>query len=134
MHDPTDVKATIETGRAFEAAHRLDSWISAVTGLGGLRDKRASYEFQRTTVLTDIQLENLYDDDDMAARIVEARPEEALRQGFSLRRSSDSSDSEGPDPKETKAQAAKLEAKLQELGARGKVLDAAVWEIGRAHV
>lgn len=64
---------------------RLDAWYNAVTGLGNvLRDKAANTYYQRGRLLTDDYLENLYHGDDMAARICDALPEAALRNGYFL--------------------------------------------------
>lgn len=64
---------------------RLDSWYNALTGLGNnLRDKVKSTQFTSSTRLPDATLDNLYHEDDVAARVCEALPEDALRKGFYL--------------------------------------------------
>lgn len=64
---------------------RLDSWRSAMTGLGdALRDKTQSVFFQTTTIRNDAQLLNLFHQEDIAARICDSLPRAALRPGFAL--------------------------------------------------
>jgi len=64
---------------------RLDSWYNALTGIGNsLRDKMMSTQFLKGNKLSDDQLETLYHEEDMAARICDAMPEEALRKGYYL--------------------------------------------------
>lgn len=76
----------MSTDKLIEATKtRLDSWYNALTGLGNsLRDKLQSTAFVAASRLTDEQLETLYHEEDMAARICEALPEEALRKGYHL--------------------------------------------------
>jgi phage-related protein (TIGR01555 family) len=65
--------------------HRLDSWVNVITGLGSaLRDKREFTRFLHRARLTDTELDNLYHEEDIAARIAEALPAEALRRGYYL--------------------------------------------------
>jgi phage-related protein (TIGR01555 family) len=62
---------------------RVDSWYNALTGLGSnIRDKQTYTRFVKGVALTDVELDNLYHENDLAAIIVEALPEEALRKGF----------------------------------------------------
>jgi phage-related protein (TIGR01555 family) len=62
---------------------RLDSWTNALTGLGhALRDKLQSTLFQSSPRLPDATLEALFCESDIAARICDALPRGALRNGF----------------------------------------------------
>lgn len=61
---------------------RLDSWVSAVTGLGGLRDKTRTAMVAGFRTLTLQELDALYHGDDLPGKIVDALPEEAMRQGW----------------------------------------------------
>lgn len=63
---------------------RLDSWASALTGLGGVRDKTTSVGFGKSALLTPDTLDDLYTSDDMAATIVEAVIEDALSEGMEV--------------------------------------------------
>lgn len=57
---------------------RFDSWMSAVTGLGGPKDKRNSYWHQPDAVLTIQQTNDLFRFSDIAARICSMPPDESL--------------------------------------------------------
>lgn len=97
---------------------RSDSWYNALTGLGNaLRDKVHSTLFQTNLKLTDELAETLYHDDDMAARIVEALPEDGLRRGYTL---SVENDPESKIP----GQAFEYEKRLR---FRAQLKDAAIW-------
>jgi len=63
---------------------RNDSWVSAVTGLGGSRDKSISYEMAYDALLTQPQMDALYQGDDLAATIVDALVEDALSKGIEI--------------------------------------------------
>jgi len=64
---------------------RLDGWINAFTGLGTLgRDKVLSTDFEVDPLLVDVTLGGMYRSDDMAARIVDQVPLDALRPGVKL--------------------------------------------------
>ncbi len=63
---------------------RLDSWVNAIVGLGGSRDKRTSTYVAPLQTLTVTDLENLYHGNDLAARMVDALVEDALREGFAV--------------------------------------------------
>ena len=64
---------------------RFDTWLNAFTGLGtALRDKFQSTTFGKVSNIKDDTLSALYHQEDMAARICEALPDEALRDGAYL--------------------------------------------------
>lgn len=63
---------------------RADSWVNAMTGLGTLRDKLTHAQVIPGLKLTDGVLEALFNDDDLAKRIVNKIPREATRRGFDL--------------------------------------------------
>lgn len=64
---------------------RFDNWQNALTGLGtAMRDKLQSTTFQAQANLSDEMVETLYHQEDMAARVVEALPEGALRRGYTV--------------------------------------------------
>lgn len=93
---------------------RIDGWISAVTGLGTRQDKRTSYAFVRGVILDPETCEALYDENDLAAWICDAYPEESLREGILL---------EIPDDKELSA---RVLDRLEELDALQLLTDAMV--------
>lgn len=67
------------------ALARLDSWTNLITG-AGLNSGRTAFQFRATPgdFLDPALLETLYDLDGVAARIVDAIPRHALRQGITL--------------------------------------------------
>lgn len=100
---------------------RLDGWISAVTGLGGLKDRRNSYKFKGEPAL-DIELaDTLFNDNWLAARICEIYPEEALAEGVILKVAG----AKGPDLE------TKLHARFATLNALEIIVEAATF--GRCH-
>lgn len=64
------------------AVKRLDDWYSTAIGLGGVSDKVRSVTFRHGSAVDDDELDALYHKDGIAARIVDAVPHEALREGF----------------------------------------------------
>jgi uncharacterized protein len=68
-----------------KAAGRLDGWANTLTGLGTSRDKVTSTTFCDDGTLPFSVLEALYHNDDMAARIADAVPEQMFREGYELR-------------------------------------------------
>lgn len=69
------------TEKLWDRFSRSDGWVSALTGIGTVRDKRQSYGFA-TSMLDDWMLEELWRSNDMAARIIELPPEEMMRAGY----------------------------------------------------
>jgi phage-related protein (TIGR01555 family) len=76
---------------------RRDGWINTLTGLGSsARDKRMSGVSQRF-ILSYPDLVDLYRGDDLAARIVEAIPDEMIREGWEMVIQEDEDDEDGTD-------------------------------------
>lgn len=129
--------------RLAKISEKYDSWQNVLTGLGTLRDKRTAGGFLESPRLTDEQLENLYHGDDMAARVCDAIPEEAFRQGFEVKveAEGDDADEQGkagdPDPDEPKPSALNVDEALeigsdvtlamQDLDTVRHFTDAGVW-------
>lgn len=63
-------------------APRGDDWAQLIGGLGSIRDKHVGIEFQRKRRLTRRQLEALYEQNPIAARVVDLIVDEALREGW----------------------------------------------------
>jgi len=64
---------------------RSDGWQNVLTGIGiANRDKRLGTTFS-SDVLSQTDLEEMWEGDDMAARIIETLPDEMLRQGFEVK-------------------------------------------------
>jgi phage-related protein (TIGR01555 family) len=100
---------------------RVDGWSNIYTGLGTSRDKRTATTFQPGVILNDELLESLYNDNDMAARIVETLPEESLRKGFSVKITDDE------DPEKASEVEGEIQSALDELETLEKFADAYVW-------
>lgn len=109
------------------ASARIDSWVSTITGLGLRgRDKVVSAFFGRPHSLDDQELEDLYNGDDLAARIVDAVVEDATRQGYSVEIDVDAATDD--DAAEAKRVSIEVEQDLEDrLGALSKVGDAWAW-------
>lgn len=98
-----------------ELVQRADSWVNAMTGLGTLRDKLMHAQVVAGTKLQDTQLESLFNDDDVARRVVAKLPREATRRGFRLELEGDPDETAPADiDREMMAAFAKLEA-MQKL-------------------
>lgn len=104
----------------MKVVQRLDSWVNALTGLGGLRDKLSYHQILPGVRLTDGALEALYDTDDIAAKIVDKLPRDATRRGFTLEFEGDSDD-------ESAAAMRALYAQLEDLAVLPKLREAWIW-------
>jgi phage-related protein (TIGR01555 family) len=94
---------------------RQDGWQNSFTGYGTWRDKTIHAYHALGLTLTDEELSSLYYTEDIAAKIVEKRPEEAFRRGYCLK---DSDDEEG---------AAELAQLGRDLDVDGKFQEAWTW-------
>jgi phage-related protein (TIGR01555 family) len=67
-------------------ARRLDGWVNATTGLGGVStDRAAALNFEADPIPSAMLIDRLYTSDWLAARIVEKMPSIALVRGFGVR-------------------------------------------------
>jgi len=85
-----DLAASL-SDRITDIVARIDGWQNAVSGLGTLRDKTKYHTPTPTAALSEGELIALFDDDDVAARIIEQLPSDSVRQGFRLKLESDDS-------------------------------------------
>ena len=100
-------------------SQRVDSWMNTLTGVGAATGKaNVSFQPGDGDFLSIVDLENLYNLDGIAARIADAVPAQALRQGFSVS-TSDTAD-------ETRVRDAIAELNVVEMLARG-------WTWGRLY-
>ena len=90
---------------------RADSWINAITGLGGSRDKTTRASVAAICPLTLAELEALYHSNDLAAKIVDKVVREGMRQGFTI-----AGDTEG-----------EIGDMLRAWGVANKVAEARIW-------
>src|SRR5215469_2809140 len=63
---------------------RNDGWANVVTGLLSSRDKRMG-GFNVIDLVTDIQGRDLWRGDDIAKRVIEVLPREAMRRGYQIK-------------------------------------------------
>ncbi len=110
-----------------KAAVRVDSWINTVTGLGTLtRDKVFSAFFERSLRLSDQELEDIFNGDDLAAKIAGKIVEDSLRGGYEIVISVDEDTAESV--ADATAAAAAVESFLEdELHATQRVREAWTW-------
>lgn len=123
-------------------AVRKDSWANVLTGLGTMaRDKLMSTAFQPLGKrLGDEQLESLYHEDDMAARVAELLPEDSLRAGFEVKVEASDDDAGDPDqakPREPRTSdvditdavqiGSDVKGVLDDLQATAMLTDAGIW-------
>lgn len=99
---------------------RVDSWVNAMTGLGTLRDKVTHAQIVTGAKLTDSTLEALFNDDDLAKRIVNAIPRDATRRGFKLVFESETDDDDSDASREMMDQ-------VRQLGVVAKLRQAWIW-------
>ncbi len=98
--------------RQSPLASRQDGWANVLTGLGNAtRDKRMSGYFARGVRLQQQELEDMYHDDDIAARIVEFIPTEMVREWIEV-----PGDEDGV-----------IIAALEDIKARSSLLQAMIW-------
>ena len=99
---------------------RLDGWINSATGLGTIRDKLTATSFLKAPTLQPEELEALYSQDDMAARVCDVVPEEMLRQGYTLKIEDDN-------PAEAAEIAKSVQDAADELLLTPKLTEGMVW-------
>jgi phage-related protein (TIGR01555 family) len=103
-------------------AERTDSWVNAITGLGSVsKDKTMSMYFGREGRIADETLAAMHAENDIAAKIVEAVPETAFRNGVDLQ------PPENIDQEDAAAWTGIITDELERLGAHDALFRAAVW-------
>jgi phage-related protein (TIGR01555 family) len=99
---------------ALQRAFNTDNWANIVTGLLTARDKR-TYGQITVDIVTDVEARDMWRGDDIAKRVIEVLPREAMRRGYELK----------TDDKET---AEMLVANADEVGIDQAVVKAAQYE------
>jgi uncharacterized protein len=99
---------------ALRRAFNTDNWANIVTGLLTARDKR-TYGQITVDLVTDVEARDMWRGDDIAKRVIEVLPREAMRRGYELK----------TDDKET---AEMLVANADEVGIDQAVVKAAQYE------
>jgi len=106
---------TVVGAKLKKLALRLDGWSNPFTGLGTSRDKASYNTYTGEADLTAEEADALYSSDDMAALICDIMPEEALRQGLTVK---------APDNPEAERL---LNSRVKDLDIVAKVSDAFIW-------
>ena len=114
-------------------ANRADSWMNTVTGQGVFgRDKTRHDFFSRPRNFTQIQLEDLYRGDALAARIVDVLPNDMIRAWFEINISTmfegPDDDPDNVDPEEANLASAGLQQRLRDLDAKAKLKRGLRWD------
>ena len=60
---------------------KSDGWTNLFTGLGGKADKKKSTRAIPNGFLLDAELETIYADDGLGARIIDTLPDDMMKQG-----------------------------------------------------
>jgi phage-related protein (TIGR01555 family) len=95
---------------------RQDAWVNLTTGIGGAKDKSSGYQFASSGIdQAWLALEQLYEEDHVAAKIVDALPDAVFANGIMV---------EIADPAQKEA----VLDKLDQLGAEDSIDQAMRWE------
>jgi phage-related protein (TIGR01555 family) len=111
------------------AQARADGWQNLTTGLGTARDKRMASEFG-VDITDDQTARDLWLGNDIAARVVETIPQEALRAGYDVRIQADE-DEDGADRGQTLETEEAMMDLNEDLGVEQLVEQA--WKFERAY-
>ncbi len=109
------------------AVGRADGFFNNLTGLGTARDKQQFTRFTRNRRLTHEELDALYSDDDMAARVCEVVPDEELRQGYNIVVDPSDGDDVATGPDDAAQIGVDVKAAAAEIGLQGKMIEARTW-------
>ena len=127
------VSQMMKQGResSAEVARRLDSWVNTLSGVGTARDKTTYMQPGVVSVLSPMDLENLYATDDIAVRIVRAIVDECYREEWMILQDSDEA-ADGMDPgerndEEESGEQQRLKARMKELEAWRKLKESRIW-------
>lgn len=96
---------------------RIDGWANAFSGMGTSRDKSTATQVVPAPRLTDVELEIVFTDDALAARMVSALPEESLRQGVVLKYKGENAD----------AHVKQMQKRIRDLNVIPSFIEGATW-------
>lgn len=116
------LKRTLSRG----SQQRADGWVNPTSGQGTTRDKSRGSLFYRDALLSPVDCENLYVFNDLAATIVDAIVDDALREGFTLEVEAEDPE-ESPDPAKNQEKIKAITAQLSDLDATAKIREGAIW-------
>jgi len=112
------------------ADDRIDGFLNALSGLGGSVDRLsgATVASIRNSIATQSVLETLYYEDDLAARMVDAIIDDAVRQGIELDREQSVDDGAAADSgTDVKQAGSAILRRMRELRALERVTEGARW-------
>lgn len=104
---------------------RRDGWGNVMTQLGDpSRDRRLSNVFVANIVSSE-EARELWRGNDLAARIIEEKPQQAFRPGWEIRIASDDKAADGVDADKVKKTIEAVQTRLEDLKAKKKLIKAA---------
>lgn len=109
------------------AKFRGDGWQNPYLGFGTMRDKLSHGFGGWSPTLSDPELSNLFYTDDVSAKLVEKRPEEAFRRGYKL---VSKSNPQGAAKLQEQGRVFGLDAKVQETATWGRLYGGALLFVG----
>lgn len=109
------------------AVGRADGFFNNLTGLGTSRDKAQFTRFTRNRRLSHEELDALFSDDDMAARVCEVVPDEELRQGYNVVVDPNENDDVEIGPDIAAQVGVDVKAAATAIGLQGKIIEARTW-------
>jgi uncharacterized protein len=83
LYDARGAELALAAPRARRETRNFDAWRNPATGFGTSRDKTEFTRYFGPDWLSDAELSNLFHGNAIAARMVCARPDETMREGFS---------------------------------------------------
>ena len=75
----------LHQGVDVELAERSDDWSSLIGSLGSMRDKHVGMAFARRPRLDRRQVESLYEQNPIAARVCDLKVDDAFREGWEFK-------------------------------------------------
>lgn len=114
-------------GKAPASSSRLDGWENPYMGYGTWRDKTTYGTHHLSALLHDEVISSLFYTDDIAAKIVEKRPEEAFRRGYTI---ADREDQKRAEELRRKATELDVDVKFQEAWTWARCFGGSVVIIG----
>ncbi len=121
---PYDVESDPFPSKTVASTRVIDGWQNAYTGFGTSRDK-LTHGYHAGS-LGDEELSDLFYSDDVAAKLVEKRPEEAFRRGYKLH----SVNIAAADEAFERGRALGVDAKFQEAFTWGRLFGGALLIVG----
>src|ERR1700744_498107 len=81
---PAPVKIVEATKKTIGKRVKQDGWTNVLTGIGRLEHDKLKHARSEWRELQEVEVEEFYAANDIAAKIIDELPEEALRKGYDL--------------------------------------------------